>query len=171
MPRQRYQRYLAAPTTAAYAALLAAAGKRRWRSTAELLGTLGSPLKGIEYAYRRGSLLRRGRVLEALPPVALSLRESLDDPPCKVAVRLRFRVEPVADGTALRVELRYELNPAATLNARGWDRELRGHCLRLLRAVELATVQRASGSSGQNNGSNSITVTKTAAVNGTPSRK
>jgi hypothetical protein len=175
VPSQRHHRDVPSPITVVYAALLEAAGRRRWRASTELLKALSSPLTGVEYASRRGSLQRRGRVLESLPPVALTLRETLDDPPCRVTLHLRCRLEPIASGATLRLEARYALNGPASLNARGWSEQIRGHCERLLGAVERAAVvepiQGVSGCSGQNTGSNSITVTNTAAVNGTPSLK
>jgi hypothetical protein len=172
VPSQRYQRDLPSSITVVYAALLEAAGKRRWRASAELLKALSSPLKGVEYAWRRGSLLRCGRVLESLPPVALTLQETLHDPPCRVTLRLRCRLEPIESGAALRLEARYDCNGPASLNACGWSKQIRAHCERLLSAVELAVpVQGESGCSGHSTGSSSITVAKTAAVSGTPSLK
>jgi hypothetical protein len=173
--RQRHCRNLVTTLAGAYSALLQAAGKRRWAAPLSLDAVAMPPRPGTQYVWQRGSLLRRGRVLEALPPVALTIDETLHDPPCQVQLLLRCRLEPCESGALLRLDARYRLNPPARLNARHWRTEIRAHCERLLRAVELGVAGNAdqleSDCRGHSKGSSSITATNTAAVNGRPSRR
>jgi hypothetical protein len=68
---------------------------------------------------------RAGRIVEIVRPVALTLKEVLHDPPCRVSLTLRWRVEPLASGCTVRLGASYCLNHAAVLRRRHWDERLR----------------------------------------------
>jgi hypothetical protein len=163
------------PITAVFAALVRVLGRRRWGADVALEGVTGPPVAGRRYVQRNGAVVRQGRIVECARPVALTLYESLFDPPCRVRLRYRWRLEPLDGATLMLLDLRYELNRPAYLNRRHWCAEIDGHCRRLFAAVGSALVehsaQGADGVSGQSIGSNTMTVTKTTAVNGRPSFK
>src|SRR5690606_20974403 len=121
----------------------------------------------------RGTVLRRGRVVEVLRPVGLTLQESLLDPPCCVRLRLRWRLEPLEEGSLARLDARYTLNGAATLRARHWRARIEQHCERLLAEMRTheARLSQAqdSASSCQSTGNVSITSANRITVNGKPS--
>ena len=98
MQRQRFEARHAAPITDVFTALAAMLARSRWASD-RLLGEPDAlPRVGQLYVQRRGGVVRRGRVVECLRPVILTLHESLLDPPCRVRLRLRWRLEPIDDG-------------------------------------------------------------------------
>ncbi len=99
---------------------------RRWAPADEAV-VMSLPRRGHRYRYRTGEVLRAGRVVEVIRPVGVSLREVLHDPPCRVGLSLRWRVEPVADGSSVRLQARYRFNHAALLRGRHWHRRLRLH--------------------------------------------
>jgi hypothetical protein len=90
---------------------------------------------GCRYERQSRSVLRRGRVLEVIRPVSLTLYETLHDPPCRVRLQLRWRIHPVDSASLLRLSLRYQLNGAATLRQRHWNARLHAHCERMLAFV------------------------------------
>jgi hypothetical protein len=127
---------------AVFAALNRVLAKHRW-------GVLGQgdevdvqPKVGCRYARQSKSVLRRGRVLEVIRPVSLTLYETLYDPPCRVRLQLRWRLHPLDDGSLLHLALSYQLNGAAALRGRHWDVHLHAHCLRMLKFVA-ADLERA----------------------------
>ncbi len=73
------------------------------------------------------------------------------------------------------LDANYELNGPAYLNRRHWRSEIHTHCGKLLKALAARLTDgpyRVYGvDSGQKIGSNSITVTNTTAVNGSPTFK
>jgi hypothetical protein len=171
VPRQHHETTFAAPLAAVFAALIGALARHRWAEGIAADG-LPTPRVGCRYANERGSVLRRGRVLECLRPVSLTLDETLIDPPCRVRLRVRWRLEPIDAGCLLRLDVSYELNGAASFRAAHWRRQLGAHCRRMLGFVRarLASDQGSvNGTIGQSNGSSSITATKTTAVSGKPS--
>lgn len=85
------------------------------------------PARGRRYTYRTGSVLRVGQVIEIIRPVRLTIREMLDDPPCRVLLTMRWRLEPVASCSVVRLNAQYRLNRAAVLRPRHWDRRLQQH--------------------------------------------
>ena len=91
MLRQRHEATLAAPMTKVFSALVQMLARSRWASDERLAGAGRLPRVGQTYVQRRGSVIRRGRVVECLRPVVLTLYESLFDPPCRVRLRLRWR--------------------------------------------------------------------------------
>jgi hypothetical protein len=177
MRRQRHETAFPAPITAIFPLLLGVLARGRWADSA-LLGSIGPapslPGIGAEYAQQRGSVYRSGRVLECLRPVAVTLEETLLDPPCRVRLILRWRLEPVDTGALVRLEARYALRGAAPLRRRHWDGRIKAHCERMLAALANAVAaaatqaQPVAGTSGQMKGSSSITVTNTTSVSGTP---
>jgi len=173
--RQRHEATLAAPMTEVFSALVQMLARSRWASDERSAGSGRLPRVGQLYVQRRGSVVRRGRVVECLRPVVLTLYESLFDPPCRVRLRLRWRVEPLETGSLVLLDASYELNGPAYLNRRHWRSEIHAHCGKLLKA--LAARLRDSpqpgygGDSGQKIGSSNITVTNTTAVNGNPTFK
>lgn len=174
MPTQRHEKEFAEPIGVVFLALNGALASRRWAQgpRLELAGPV--PRVGCRYASRRNGVLRRGRVMECLRPVALTLYESLVDSPCCVRLQLRWRVEPVSGGSSLRLLVRYQLNAAAALRRRHWSRQIEAHCQRMLARVGAqldapAAVQpAASGVSGHSSGSSSIVTAKINPVSGKP---
>jgi hypothetical protein len=134
MPRQRYERELAAAMAESFGAVVTVASRGRWAGSVPF--DLLPPRSGCQYAQQRGKVLRRGKVLECLRPVSLTLQETLLDPPCCVRLRLHYRLEPVERGSNLRLEARYALNGAATLRRGHWHDRIRDHCGRMLHAIE-----------------------------------
>jgi hypothetical protein len=90
-------------------------------------------------------VLRRGKVLECLRPVKLTLEETLLDRPCRVQLRLKWRLEPLETSLCVLLEASYTLNGAAALRRRHWDQRIDGHCTRMLGALrpQIAAAQRA----------------------------
>lgn len=172
MLRQRHKATLAAPITEVFSALIQMLARSRWASDRRLAGPARLPPVGHTYVQRHGAVTRRGRVVECLRPVTLTLYESLFDPPCRVRLRLRWRLEPLDTGSLVLLDARYELNGPAYLNRRHWRTEIHAHCSKLLKALAARLIDgphRSYGAdSGQKIGSNSITVTNTTAVNGSP---
>lgn len=176
MFRQRHEARYATPITTVFASLLQVLARRRWAAEAWFDESDPRPPVGRRYVHRNGSVVRRGRVVECLRPVLLTLYESLSDPPCRVRLRLRWRLEPLDASTSVLLDARYELNGPAYLNRKHWREQIHGHCGRLLTALQLrlaedAAGQGVAGDRGQKIGSSSMTVTNTTAVNGRPSFK
>ncbi len=174
MFRQRHEAKFEVPIAAVFTALLQVLARRRWASEPWFEAAQSRPPVGGRYLSRNGAVLRRGRVVECLHPVLLTLYETLFDPPCRVRLRLRWRLEPQETGTSLLLDARYELNAPAYLNRRHWREEIYGHCSRMLSAVRSALAEEGGqgvGVSGQRIGSSSMTVTNTTAVNGKPTFK
>ncbi len=175
MLRQRHEARLAAPITEVFTALVKMLAKSRWASGEWLAEPDGLPRIGQLYVQRRGAVIRRGRVVECLRPVVLTLYESLFDPPCRVRLRLRWRLEPLDSGSLVLLDASYELNGPAHLNRRHWQREIQAHCVRLIKALTVRledSSRRDYGEdSGQKIGSKTMTNTKTTAVNGSPTFK
>lgn len=142
--RQRHEAQLDSPLTAAFAALIEVVARGRWAGAAidALL-----PRAGCQYAQQRGKVLRRGRVLECLRPVSITLQETLLDPPCCVKLRLHWRLEPLESGAHVRLDVRYSLNGAATLRRRHWYDRIHGHCARMVSGIgkRLAEMESRSG--------------------------
>ena len=92
-------------------------------SVVRLLGRV-SPHR---YRCRFGAVLRAGRVVEVIRPVAITLKEILNDPPCRVSLTLRWRIDPGLAGCTVRLRAQYLLNHAALLRARHWDERLARH--------------------------------------------
>ncbi len=90
-------------------------------------------------------MLRRGKVLECLRPVTLTLEETLLDRPCRVKLRLKWRLEPLETSSCVLLEASYTLNGAASLRRRHWDERIHGHCTRMLGALrpQIAAARRA----------------------------
>lgn len=135
MPRQAHRVHLGAPLDAVFSALLISLAKRRWAEGYQVDASTAVPRVGTRYVNERGSVLRRGRVLECLRPVSLTLYETLFDAPCRVRLKLRWRLEPGETDCLLRLEARYDLNGAATLRHRHWRRQIGEHCTRMLAFV------------------------------------
>lgn len=174
MPRQAHHARFEASLDTVFSALLVALARRRWAEGRVGAAFDSAPRAGTQYVNERGSLVRRGRVIECLRPVSLTLYETLFDTPCRVRLKLRWRLEPIDAGCLLRLEVRYVLNTAAGLRRSHWGRQIREHGARMLVFVhrELArarTAQGEVGSTGQSHGSNSMVTTKTTAVSGRPS--
>ena len=176
MPRQQHEARSERPIAEAFAALVAVVARGRWNPEA-VLGPPDRPPVGMRYAQQRGSVLRTGRIVECIRPVSITLHETLDDSPCRVELKLRWRLEPIEAGSRLHLITSYELKGAAPLRRRHWDKRLRAHCERMIDAwrASLASAEEAAqserqeiGSSGQNTGSSSIAVTKQTSVSGSP---
>jgi len=90
------------------------------------------PARGCRYRHGFGSVVRAGRIVEVLPPVAVTLTEVLMDPPCRVGLKLRWRIEPGYPSSVVRLNARIRLNHAAWLRRRHWDRRLEHHFRRQL---------------------------------------
>jgi hypothetical protein len=115
-----------APVGEIYAALGRTLAFRRWpESSPESIGAW--PAAGSRYRYHSGVVLRAGRIVEIVRPVGATLKEILHDPPCRVGLTMRWRIEPMADGCTVRLRVVYRLNHAALLRARHWERRLSFH--------------------------------------------
>ncbi len=176
MFHQRHEARYAMPITTVFASVLQVLARRRWAAESWFDGDDSRPPVGRRYVYRNGTLIRRGRVVECSRPVLLTLYESLIESPCRVRLRLRWRLEPLDSGTSVWLDARYELNGPAYLNRRHWRQQIHGHCGRLLMAVQARLVDAQAGQgvaavNGQKIGNRTMTVTKTTNVNGRPSFK
>jgi hypothetical protein len=173
--RQRHETRFGAPITEVFSALVQMLARNRWSTNDWLAEPDGLPRVGQPYIQRRGSVVRRGRVVECLRPVILTLYETLFDPPCRVRLRLRWRLEPLDEGSLALLDASYELNGPARLNRRHWNEEIRSHCGKLLKALAFRVAESANGSyegsNGQKMGKSTITETNTTAVNGNPTFK
>jgi len=176
MPRQQHEARSERPIAEAFAALVAVVARGRWEGQA-VLGPPDRPPAGLRYAQQRGSVLRTGRVVECIRPVSITLHETLDDSPCRVELKLRWRLEPVDSGSRLRLTTSYALKGAAPLRRQHWDTRIRAHCGRMIDAwaASLAAVEEAPAeaaqetvSSGQKTGNSSIAVAKQTSVSGRP---
>jgi hypothetical protein len=143
MPRQRHETRLDAPITHVFAALIDVVARGRW-GTAQIVRGTQQPRPGCEYAQQRRTVFRRGKVLECLRPVKLTLEETLLDRPCRVKLRLQWRLEPLENGSCVLLEAKYSLNGAAILRRRHWYERIHGHCARMLGALgpEVAAARR-----------------------------
>jgi hypothetical protein len=144
MPRQRHETRLEAPITSVFAALIDVVARGRWGAARTVLDS-PQPRPGCEYAQQRRSVLRRGKVLECLRPVTLTLEETLLDRPCRVTLRLKWRLEPLESSSCVLLEAKYSLNGAASLRRKHWDEQIHAHCTRMLGALrpQIAAAQRA----------------------------
>lgn len=126
-----------------FAALCLTLAYRRWPEASAPIGAL-IPGAGFKYSHRFGSVRRTGRIVEVIRPVGITLKEVLYDPPCRVGLTLRWRVDSTGAGSAARMRLEYRLNHAAQLRARHWDKRLSAHILRqfryLARNIEAARI-------------------------------
>ena len=135
MPRQRHEAQLTRPLTNVFAALLDVVARGRWGGPVITAGA-AQPRAGCQYAQQRGKVFRRGKVLQCLRPVSITLQETLLDPPCCVKLRLHWRLEPLELGSCVLLEARYSLNGAATLRRGHWRERIHGHCARMLAALQ-----------------------------------
>jgi len=149
MPRQRHETRLDAPITSVFSALIDVVARGRW-GAARIVLDAPQPRPGCEYAQQRRTVLRRGKVLECLRPVKLTLEETLLDRPCRVQLRLKWRLEPLETSSCVLLEASYTLNGAASLRRRHWDERIHGHCTRMLGAIrpQIAAAQRALSVTG-----------------------
>jgi hypothetical protein len=138
--KQHHETLLGCGLTEAFAALVAVVGRGRWAGTPLDLDA-ALPATGCQYAQQRGNVLRRGMVLACLRPVSITLQETLLDPPCCVRLRLHWRLEPTDLGACVLLDARYSLNGAATLRRGHWDERIRGHCSRMLDALNSSVRQ------------------------------
>lgn len=149
VPTQRHEARFAQPLTAVFSAMIDVAARGRWGGGAIVAGT-PPPRAGCQYAQQRGKVFRRGKVLECLRPVSLTVQETLLDPPCCVKLRLHWRIEPLETGSCVLLDARFSLNGAASLRRRHWCGRIEGHCERMLghvrrlAAAEPARAARAS---------------------------
>lgn len=170
MPRQRHGVRVRRSMSETFAALLDVVAHGRWAGRLALESSETVPRAGLRYQQQRGPVLRRGRVIECVAPVSITLHETLLDPPCCVRLRLRWRTEPIDDGSFLRLDASFDLNGAAALRRRHWNGRIHGHCERMLAALQarLAGDAQDSSVSGQKTGSSSITETKVTSDSGSP---
>jgi hypothetical protein len=145
VPTQRHETLLDVPMTNVFAALIDVAARGRW-GAARLVLDAPLPRVGCIYAQQRGTVFRRGKVLECLRPVSLTLQETLFDPPCCVKLRLHWRLEPLEAGACVLLDARYSLNGAAVLRRKHWHGRIHGHCSRMLGALrpQIAAARRAA---------------------------
>jgi uncharacterized protein YndB with AHSA1/START domain len=132
--RLRHEVLYSETMTEVFRALVRALALRRWGVATEL-GLDALPRPGRCYEHQTTTALRRGRVLEILRPVSVTLYETLDDPPCRVRLQMRWRIHAIDGGSLLRLELCYRLNHAATMRRGHWKRRLKRHCGRMFHFV------------------------------------
>jgi hypothetical protein len=138
MPRQRHEAKLEWPIRPIFVALVGVLAKGRWDKDFALEAERPLPRPGQRYEQRRPTVLRRGRVVECIPPVSITLAETLFDPPCRVQLRLRCRIEPVEVVSLLRVDASFDFEGAASLRRRHWNGRIHAYCTRLLANLETA---------------------------------
>jgi len=124
--KQQLEGRFAATVSEIYVALGRTLAFRRWPPPAQD-GAGAWPQPGSRYRCQNGTVLRAGRVVEIVRPVGATLKEILHDPPCRVGLTMRWRIEPLRDGCTVRLRVVYRLNHAALLRARHWDRRLALH--------------------------------------------
>lgn len=183
MLRQHHETELDRPMAESFNALVNVVARGRWAAKLSLEPPETLPRSGMCYEQQRGSVLRRGRVIECIRPVSITLHETLLDPPCRVELRLRWRLEPVEAGSRLRLDASFELNGAASFRKRHWSSRIRGHCSRMIEALVQSLAARSAeraadadqqlldqdnGVSGQKIGSTSNAVANVTRVNGRP---
>ena len=108
---------------------------RRWGTGVGDANELVLPRPGCRYVRQTRTSLRKGRVLEIIRPVSVTLYETLEDPPCRVRLQLRWRIHTVAEGTLLRLDLGFRVNHAAALRLWHWHSQLQRHCEKMLALV------------------------------------
>lgn len=150
MRRQQLDKVYAGSLGTVFAALCRTLSFRRW-SSAACFGNEGIPAQGERYLCQSGTVCRTGRIVEVMRPVGLTLKEVLHDPPCRVSLTLRWRIDPLARGCRVRLSLSYRLNHAAVLRAAHWDRRLEQNLRRQFAflAAHLDRLQPAEGEHGQ----------------------
>ena len=117
-----------------FAALVTTLAFRRWPNPIDAANP--APATGSRYRFRFGSVLREGRVVEVIKPVAITLKEVLYDSPCRVALTMRWRLEPLGSGCTISLRAEYRLNHAAFIRARHWEHRLRAHLGNQFRFLE-----------------------------------
>jgi len=133
--RQRHEALYPESITEVFRALVRTLALRRWSAGAVTEDLESLPRAGCRYCRQTSTALRTGIVLEVIRPVSITLCETLDDPPCRVELKLRWRLHPTEAGSLLKLELQYRLNHAATLRRRHWHGQLARHCAKLFRFV------------------------------------
>jgi hypothetical protein len=118
-----------------FEALVRMLAVRRWGGAVTGDDELPLPRPGSRYVRQTTTSLRKGRVLEVIRPVSVTLYETLEDPPCRVRLQLRWRIHTVDDGTLLRLDLGFRVNHAAALRLWHWHRQLERHCEKMLALV------------------------------------
>lgn len=124
--KQQLEGVFAATLSEVYAALGRTLAFRRWPA-ASVEGIGSWPAPGSRYRCHSGSVERAGRVVETVRPVGATLKEILHDPPCRVGLTMRWRIEPLPQGCVVRLRVSYRLNHAAVFRASHWDNRLRLH--------------------------------------------
>ena len=174
MLEQHRELRVAEPIAIAFAALAASVSIGRWHSALDEGRGSSMPREGCRYCFRMGRALRRGQVLECLRPVSLVLHETHTQSASRLRLRLKWRIEPIPDGTLIFGDIQAVLNGAALLQRRKWERLLDDESSRVLASVErrlghLAHAQSATrGPIGQSSGSKAIVKTKMTTVSGKP---
>lgn len=124
--KQQFDATYSGSVSEVFAALSQTLSFRRWLVDIDTpAGTVPSP--GYCYRHRAGSVLRVGRVVDVIRPIGVTLKEILSDPPCRLSLTMRWRVEPRLSGCSVHLRAQYRLNHAALLVARHWDRRLALH--------------------------------------------
>lgn len=170
MLRQHHESYVARSTAETFAALVQVLARGRWGSSVLAPRPGEPPPIGTRYCQQRRTVLRSGRVVECIRPVALTLQETLHDPPCRVELKLRWRLVPADAGVRLLLDAHFDLRGAATFRRRHWKSRIRAHCTRMLASLEAAVLEDPpqSSVSGQRTGNSSIAVMNVTSVSGTP---
>lgn len=132
--KQRHEAQFECSLTQVFSALLDIVAIGRWGGPVP--GFSVPPKAGSGYVQQRGKVLRRGKVLECLRPVSITLQETLFDPPCCVKLRLHWRLEPLESRSFVLLDARYTLNGAASLRRRHWSERIDAHCRRMLGSVQ-----------------------------------
>ena len=108
-----------------FTALVRTLSFRRWSRAAVRAGLM--PGRGLRYRYQAGTVLRAGRVVEVMNPVVITMKEILRDTPCRVGLKMRWRIEPGVSVCVVRLSVRYRLNHAAIVRRAHWERRLSIH--------------------------------------------
>ncbi len=133
MWRQTHEDLLPASCTSVFTALIYALARRRWGALVPDGVTV--PKAGLRYRRQTARSLRTGCVLEVFRPVSITMRETLEDPPCRVTLKLRWRIHPLDKGSLLRLDMQCRFNHAANLRRRHWRLQLDEHTRRVFSRV------------------------------------
>ena len=144
MPRQRQEALFIEPITQVFTTLVCVLGRRRWEEGSTDGDLLTLPRPGCRYARQTATVLRRGRVLDLIRPVSITLYETLYDPPCRVRLQLRWHVVPTESGSLLRLNLTYQLSQAARLRRGHWQRQLNAYIRRVFERVRADLARKQS---------------------------
>lgn len=173
MLERTYELRLSEPIADVFSALAATIAVGRWDTLIDADDQSGLPRRGCRYCTQRRGRVYRGQVIECLRPVSLIISETLHRSPSHVQMRMKWRIEPISDGTILIHEVRAALNRAAGLKRRNWERKIASDASQIFTGI-ITRLQRATAiqpstvTIGQSTGNRVIVNAKMTNVSGKP---